>query len=215
MSTETKVLNLYAGIGGNRKRWEGVDVTAVEINPKIAAFYQEEFPDDDVIVADAHGFLEQHYDDGWDLIWASPPCQTHTKLNPAMWASDSKQNASREPRYPDMRLYQEIILLDKFADCDWVVENVVGYYDPLIQPQKVGGHYLWSNVTIPPFDHGKRDVRFGNGPNPSDRRYGFDVSNSDLGHRKDQVLNNCVNPQFGKHVFDAVFNQRQATVDAF
>lgn len=25
-----KVLNLYAGIGGNRKLWEGVEVTAVE-----------------------------------------------------------------------------------------------------------------------------------------------------------------------------------------
>ena len=30
-----KVLNLYAGIGGNRKLWEDVEVTAVELNPKI------------------------------------------------------------------------------------------------------------------------------------------------------------------------------------
>ena len=28
-----KVLNLYAGIGGNRKLWTNVDVTAVEYNP--------------------------------------------------------------------------------------------------------------------------------------------------------------------------------------
>ena len=36
-----KVLNLYAGIGGNRKLWENVEVTAVEIEPDIATVYQE------------------------------------------------------------------------------------------------------------------------------------------------------------------------------
>ena len=35
-----KVLNLYAGIGGNRKLWGGVEVTAVELNPDIAAIYK-------------------------------------------------------------------------------------------------------------------------------------------------------------------------------
>ena len=28
-----KVLNLYCGIGGNRKLWEDVEVTAVELDP--------------------------------------------------------------------------------------------------------------------------------------------------------------------------------------
>ncbi len=40
-----KMLNLYAGIGGNRKLWgDNDDITAIEINPKIAAakgIYQE------------------------------------------------------------------------------------------------------------------------------------------------------------------------------
>ena len=35
-----KILNLYAGIGGNRKLWNGVDVTAVENNKSIAAIYK-------------------------------------------------------------------------------------------------------------------------------------------------------------------------------
>jgi len=210
-----KVLNLYAGIGGNRKLWENADVTAVEINAKIAAFYQEEFPDDDVIVADAHTFLEQHYNDGWDFIWTSPPCQSHTKLNPMMWASDAKQNASREPRYPDMKLYQEITLLQYFAECDWVVENVESYYPPLIEPQKVGGHFLWSNVSIPPFEHSKRNILEEGSYAYFEEKYGYDVSDAGFGHRKDQVLKNCVDPQFGKHVFDAVFNDRQATVADF
>ena len=31
-----KILNLYAGIGGNRKLWKDVQVTAVELNSEIA-----------------------------------------------------------------------------------------------------------------------------------------------------------------------------------
>ena len=55
-----KILNLYAGIGGNRKLWgDEHDITAVEINPKIAECYKSFFPQDDVVVADAHEFLRK------------------------------------------------------------------------------------------------------------------------------------------------------------
>ena len=57
-----KILNLYAGIGGNRKLWgDDHDITAVEINPKIAECYQKLFPNDTVIVGDAHEYLRQHF----------------------------------------------------------------------------------------------------------------------------------------------------------
>ena len=40
-----KILNLYAGIGGNRKLWEDeYEVTAVENNPHIARIYKDLFP---------------------------------------------------------------------------------------------------------------------------------------------------------------------------
>ena len=40
-----KILNLYAGIGGNRKLWgDEHKITAVENDPKIAKIYQEFFP---------------------------------------------------------------------------------------------------------------------------------------------------------------------------
>lgn len=68
-----KVLNLYAGIGGNRKLWEDVDVTAVENNKEIAAVYQELYPNDKVVIADAHEYLLKHYTD-FGFIWSSPPC---------------------------------------------------------------------------------------------------------------------------------------------
>lgn len=57
-----KILNLYAGIGGNRKLWGNEhDIVAVEYDTKIAKIYQDFFPDDKVIVADAHQYLLEHY----------------------------------------------------------------------------------------------------------------------------------------------------------
>jgi DNA (cytosine-5)-methyltransferase 1 len=208
----TKVLNLYAGLGGNRKLWENVDVTAVEINPTIARFYADEFPDDDVIVADAHTFLEQHYDDGWDFIWTSPPCQTHSQVSYMSWGSDAKQNADREPEYPDMRLYQEIILLKKFATCDWVVENVDSYYEPLIEPQKVARHYFWSNFHIPSLDHNAPGAWTNPPQEVFEDHLGFDLSEYEFDHRKDQLLRNCVDPEVGKHVLEAATSNRQQTL---
>ena len=45
-----KVLNLYCGIGSNRKLWENVEVTAIEINPEIANIYKDIFPDDNIFL---------------------------------------------------------------------------------------------------------------------------------------------------------------------
>jgi site-specific DNA-cytosine methylase len=60
-----KILNLYAGIGGNRKLWGDVEVVAVENNEKIAQIYQDFFPGDKVILGDAHKYLEERK--GFDL----------------------------------------------------------------------------------------------------------------------------------------------------
>lgn len=50
-----KILNLYAGIGGNRKLWgDEHEITAVEINPEIAEIYKNLYPQDTVIIGDAH-----------------------------------------------------------------------------------------------------------------------------------------------------------------
>ena len=48
-----KVLNLYAGIGGNRRLWGGCEVTAVEYSPEIAQVYGQLYPQDTVVVGDA------------------------------------------------------------------------------------------------------------------------------------------------------------------
>jgi len=76
---ETKVLNLYAGIGGNRKLWSDVDVTAVEWDEDKAEVYRDHFPDDEVIVTDAHEYLLEHFRE-FDFIWSSCPCPTHSQI---------------------------------------------------------------------------------------------------------------------------------------
>lgn len=75
-----KILNLYAGIGGNRKMWgDNHEIVAVEYDETIAKIYKDHFPNDEVIVADAHQFLLDHYKE-FDFIWSSPPCQTHSSF---------------------------------------------------------------------------------------------------------------------------------------
>lgn len=138
-----KILNLYAGIGGNRKLWGNEhEITAVELSPEIAAVYQQLYPNDMVVVADAHQYLLDHYKE-FDFIWSSPPCTTHSKTNLFL-------NAKGLIRYPDMSLWQEILFLKQFAyDVPFVVENVVSYYDPMIEPTvRLSRHHIWSNRDI-------------------------------------------------------------------
>mgnify|MGYP003638315263 FL=1 len=147
-----KILNLYAGIGGNRKLWSDEhQITAVENNDKIANIYKKYFPNDTVVVSDAHQYLLDNYQD-FDFIWSSPPCQTHSRTN--YFTNEIR----KEKKYPDMSLYQEIIYLTQFFKGKFCVENVVSYYEPLIKPQQAGRHYLWSNFNIPKIKMPKIDI---------------------------------------------------------
>jgi len=136
-----KVLNLYACLGGNRYKWNDCEVTAIELDPEAARLYKERFPNDIVIVADAHQYLLDHYKE-FDFIWSSPPCPTHSRFQTSM-------KTIRKMEYPDMKLYQEIIFLDNFYDGKYCVENVIPYYEPLIQGQKRGRHLYWTNFILP------------------------------------------------------------------
>jgi len=132
-----KVLNLYAGIGGNRKLWEDVEVTAIEYDKNIAKIYQDFFPNDKVIVTDAHQYLLKHYKE-FDFIWGSPPCPTHSRFNLPL----------KVKRYIDAKLYQEIVLLKSFYKGKYAIENVRSYYEPLIRPKIIDGHYYWLNFSV-------------------------------------------------------------------
>jgi DNA (cytosine-5)-methyltransferase 1 len=183
-----KVLNLYVGIGGNRKLWTDVDVTAVENNPKIAAIYQKFFPNDKVIVADAHQFLLDHFKE-YDFIWSSPPCPTHSDMRRM-----GVQAGMYDAVYPDMKLYEEIIMLKHFCKCLWVVENVQAYYEPLIDPQKSGRHWFWSNFIITNIKLPPLDIR-------------------SIGGGSDRKERDMVNPDLGLHVFRCAFKTKQKTLE--
>ncbi|MBE3095378.1 MAG: DNA cytosine methyltransferase [Actinobacteria bacterium] len=196
-----KVLNLYAGIGGNRKLWNGVDCTAVEIEPKIAKIYQDFFPNDKVIVADAHQYLLEHFKE-FDFIWSSPPCPTHSRIN-----TDSRHKA----RYPDIYLYQEIILLgNNWFKGKWVVENVIPYYEPLLRPTNIiDRHCFWSNFNIAFYNFKpEKPIAFQTGTNG---RYGFNLKGIKIDNKR-QILRNLVNPEIAKHVFDCAFKLQQETL---
>jgi DNA (cytosine-5)-methyltransferase 1 len=127
-TTGYKALNLYAGIGGNRTLWpSNIKITAVEIEPEVAKAYQDRFPEDTVVVGDAHQYLLDNYQN-FDFIWTSPPCPTHGqyRYNVGVRAKGYKG------LYPDMQLYEEIIFLQYHAKCKWIVENTISYYKPLV-----------------------------------------------------------------------------------
>ena len=106
-----KILNLYCGIGGNRELWgDEYEITAVEINPKVAAEYQRRYPNDIVIVADAHEYLLHNYK-RFNIIWSSPPCPSHSR---ARYWNSSNYDTATKPIYPDMMLYQEILFLQHY-----------------------------------------------------------------------------------------------------
>ena len=139
-----KILNLYACLGGNRYLWgDDHEITAVEWDEELARLYQERFPKDKVIVADAHQYLLDHYKE-FDFIWSSPPCPTHSRVR-----ISQKSRTSFKAVYPDMKLYQEIIFLDNYFQGKYVVENVIPFYEPLIPAKKRGRHLYWTNFNLP------------------------------------------------------------------
>lgn len=191
------ILNLYAGIGGNRRLWgDDHDITAVELDPKIAAIYHDFFPKDKVIVADAHQFLLDHFKE-YEFIWASPPCPTHSRMN------NINNHKGSSPKYPDMHLYQEILLLSFWFEGMYCIENVISYYDPLVSPIELNSHYYWTNFHIRTND--TRPTRYIRKDQMDERKtiVNFDLSKYTLPKTKvNLMLCNCVEPETGKYIFD-------------
>ena len=199
-----KILNLYAGIGGNRKLWgEDNEVTAIEYDEKIAEIYKQNFPNDLVIVTDAHQYLLEHFRE-YDFIWASPPCPTHSKVRKTLAFKKKKDGTVYEqnkPVYPDMRLYEEILLLDGYFNGYYCIENVIPWYEPLIKPQKLGRHCFWANFEIP----NKKFEARGSFDNTEElaQKLGYDISNWKNANKK-LLLRNCVEPEVAKYIMNCL-----------
>ena len=197
-----KILNLYAGIGGNRKNWgNNHEITSIENNQEIAEIYKDYFPGDNLIIADAHKYLLNNYKN-FDFIWSSPPCQSHSRVR------KMQENTNHfTPVYPNMNLYQEVIFLKTHFKGKFIVENVIPYYEPLIKPNYIiDRHFFWCNFI---FD----EIKFCPHTNIKDikitqYRYGFNLTNYKLTKRKDQILRNCVNPDLSNYILNFAINNK-------
>lgn len=195
-----RVLNLYAGLGGNRKLWRDVAVTAVEIDPKIATVYSRQNPEDKLVVGDAHQYLLDHHEE-FDFIWSSPPCQSHSKM--------AKFTRHKTRKYPDMSLWQEIIFLKNFFKGKWVVENVVPFYAPLMSGKVIGRHMYWSNFDVGNYEEPipKNFINLCNvaGKNLMMDWLGIHYAENiyyEGNHCPAQILRNCVHPNEGLSIIE-------------
>jgi len=197
-----KILNLYACLGGNRYKWnevkEDIEVTAIEWDEELARLYQERFPNDTVIVADAHQYLLDHYKE-FDFIWSSPPCPTHSRLK-----LSQTNNGNHKPEYPDMKLWQEILFLKHIYKGKYVVENVIPYYTPFIDAKKRGRHLYWTNFNLPN-DLGEKVPKSdwsSDGLKKLRKYHEIDLSTYKGKQRKDKIANNLVDFEAGKTIFE-------------
>ena len=203
-----KILNLYACLGGNRYKWnevkEDIEVTAVEWDAELAKLYQERFPNDKVVVADAHQYLLNHYKE-FDFIWSSPPCPTHSKARFA-------RRDTTESKFPDLKLYEEIIFLQKWFNGIYVVENVIPYYDPLISAKKRGRHLYWTNFNLP----NTLSVRKNNFMEGKDevtewcKFHDYDFRKYKGTQRTDKIARNLVDYEAGKAIFETALGITQS-----
>jgi len=204
-----KILNLYACLGGNRYKWDevakeaniNIEVTAVELDPELARMYQERFPNDKVIVSDAHQYLLDHYKE-FDFIWSSPPCPSHSR---ARYWSSSNYATTTEAIYPDMKLYEEILFLQHYYRTGkYVVENVIPYYEPLIPAKKRGRHLYWTNFNLPT-DLNDRLVQIGAGTDELKKLCEFhkiDISSYKGEQSMIKIARNLVDYEAGKKIFE-------------
>ena len=193
-----KVLNLYACLGGNRLLWDNCEVTAVELDKELARLYQERFPNDKVIVADAHQYLLNHYKE-FDFIWTSPPCPTHSRAR--YWGFGAN---GKKPIYPNMSLYEEIIFLQHHFKGKYVVENVIPYYQPLIPAKKRGRHLYWTNFNLPNI-LSKRKVKISEGKNEVRNLCAFhdyDFFKYKGSQPTNKIARNLVDYEAAKTIFD-------------
>jgi len=203
-----KILNLYACLGGNRYKWNEVkndiQVTAVEWDEELARLYQDRFTDDKVIVGDAHQYLLDHYKD-FDFIWSSPPCPSHSRARG--W------NPKYKFIYPDMKLYEEIILLETVTKGKsprfkgkYVVENVIPYYQPLLPAQKRNRHLYWTNFNLPTILSNRKTCKLGHEKNEINclsEFHDFDFKKYKGKQRLNKIARNLVEYEAGKTILEA------------
>ena len=203
-----KILIGCAGIGGESELWDDKsnEITHIEIDPKIGKVISDRKPRRTVIISDAFEYLLNHATE-YDFIWFSPPCQGNSRM--------IRSGKNRKPRYPDLRLYEVKIFLDYNFKGNYVIENVVPYYKPLIPPTaKIGRHLFWSNFEINEdfeVNQPKDFIMLGTVKGSEQLKEWLGISYEgniyyNGNHDPCQVLRNCVHPKLGEFIFDQISN---------
>ena len=204
-----RILNLYACLGGNRYKWDEVakeagiqiEVTAVELDSDLAKLYQERFTNDIVIVSDAHKFLLENYMN-YDFIWTSPPCPSHSRMRKTNTGEGERKSKAT---YPDMKLYQEILLLEHFFKGKYCVENVIPYYEPLIPAKKRDRHLYWTNFNLPSDLKGRKASNFiYSKVSDLSEFHDYDFTKYKGKQRLDKIARNLVDYEAGRTIFETV-----------
>ena len=200
-----KILIGCAGIAGESEKWDDVEneITHVEIDPKIAKVISDRKPNRIVVVGDAYDYLLNNYPN-YDAIWFSPTCQANSRM--------IRSGKNRSPRFPDLRLYELKIFLEYNFKGLFVIENVVPYYKPVIEPTaKLGRHLFWANFEITPFElkQPKNFIMLGTVKGSKELKEWLGINYDgniyyNGNHDPCQVLRNCVHPLLGNHVFECL-----------
>lgn len=200
-----KIFNGHSGLGGNSFLWNDFDIIAVEKNKKIADVYKKLHPNHTVVVGCAYEYFKENHQN-FDIAWFSPPCQKHSRM--------VKATRHKNKDYPDLMLYSLIVFLQHFFKGKWIVENVVPYYQPLIEPTaKIGRHLFWSNFDIIAEEQiqPKGFIRKSNLQGRKEMMDWLGMHFDEViyyngNHCPVQVLRNCVHPKLGLQLLQNAIN---------
>jgi DNA (cytosine-5)-methyltransferase 1 len=203
-----RILVGCAGIAGESEKWDDKkhEIVHVELDPKIAKVISDRKPNRIVIVGDAYQYLLDHYSE-FDFVWFSPPCQANSRM--------IRGGKNRAPRYPELKLYEVKIFLDFNFKGEYVIENVVPYYTPVIESTaKLGRHLFWASFEISDFhiEQPKGFIMTGTVEGSENLKKWLGINykgNIYYGKNHDpcQVLRNCVHPDMGLHVFKCLLDK--------
>ena len=117
--------------------------------------------------------------------------------------SDDQINAWPENNY-------DLFCLSNFFNGKYCVENVKGYYEPLIKPREIGRHYFWSNfpimlINIEQKEHFNKICEV-------EKIKGFNI-NEYTGVDKRQLLRNAVIPELGLHILNQALERMDFSND--
>ena len=219
-----KVLDLFAGIGGTTlgiisylesygSEPFDYEYIAIENDPEVIEAREKLFNIYEghtlyIINTDAYTFLNTTSSKEYDFIWASPPCQSHSRLNMFY----NRKN-------PDMRLWSLITRLQQ-QQIPFIVENVEPYYrEPIQHTLELGRHRFWSNKPLLPFEVPERQKDWGWMGIPDWEEY-HGIESRVTSHIKDrmkrrQVLRNMTHYSISYSIIKQILNPKQKQLEVF